>query len=417
MNEKTERQLRRRAVQLHRAGYSLRAIGRQLNRNPQWVAKWVQRFAHGGGPGLASRSRRPRQQPTKTSAWVRRQVVRLRRKLERARIGLIGATAIRRQWRKERLPSPGPSATTIKRILRAAGLTRTQPATRKAYFPAPRPTPTYRLQAMDWTERYLEGGVKVYAFHTLDLVSRAAEQTIRPNKNGASVRQHALDSWQSLGIPACLQLDNDAAFNGGYKGRRVIGQFVRLCLYVGVELIFLPVGEPERNGDIERFNGLWNCAFYNRNYFEAFSAVQASSEQFERWYMHDYAPPKLNGLTPAQAVAREQPGRRLSDAERAALPDPLPITAGRIHFIRLVSAEGALSLLNESWHVGKRLAGQYVWATVSIHRRTLSLYHRRTADKPVRLLREYPYPLSEPVVPLLPQFQSGRCRRKVSTMS
>lgn len=416
MNETTERRLRRRAVRLHRAGHALRAIGRQLNRNPQWVAKWVERFDQGGGPALASQSRRPRRR-VKTSAWGQRQVLRLRRKLQRARIGLIGAAAIQRQWRKEQLPTPVPSLSTIKRILSAAGLTRAKPVGRPAYFPAPRPTPTYPLHAMDWTERYLEGGVKVYAFHTLDLACRAAKQTIRPNKNGASVRQHALDAWQSLEIPACLQLDNDAAFNGGYKVQRVMGQFVRLCLYVGVELIFLPVGEAERNGAVESFNHLWNCAFYNRHHFETFAEVHASSPQFESWYMHDYSPPALHGLTPAQAAERAQAGRCLTEAERAAIPEQLPITAGRVHFIRLVKADGTISLLNESWRVGKRLAGQYVWATVSTHGRTLSLYHRRAIDKPVRLVREYAYPLPEPVLSLLPQFQHGRRRRQVSTMS
>lgn len=417
MNEKEERQLRRRAVRLHGASHSLRAIGARLNRHPQWVAKWVRRFDNRGGPGLRSRSRRPRGQPTRTPAWVRRQVLRLRRKLERAPIGLIGARAIQRAWRKECLPAPMPSLTTIKRLLHAAGLTGSKPAGSPAYFPAPCPTPAYALHAMDWTERYLEHGVKVYAFHTLDLAGRAAKQTISPNKAGATVHQHALDSWQSLGIPAFLQLDNDAAFNGGYKVPRVIGQFVRLCLYVGVELIFLPVREAERNGAIESFNALWSRAFYDRNHFDSFDEVQASRDTFEAWYMHDYEPPKLNGRTPAQAAGVAKPSRRLTDAERRAIPSPLPITAGRIHFIRPVSATGTITLLNESWRVGKRLAGQYVWATVSTHQHTLSIHHRRAAHKPVRRVRVRPYPLSEPVVPLGPQFQTGRRRCKVSTMS
>ena len=142
-----------------------------------------------------------------------------------------------------------------------------------------------------------------------------------------------------------------------------------------------------------------------------------SSARFENWYRHDYAPPKLKGLTAGQAAEQLSGGRHLTDAERAVLPDPLPITAGRIHFIRLVSTTGTISLLNESWRVGKRLAGQYVWATVSLHHRRLAIYHRRAADKPLRLVRAYAYPLPEPVVSLLPQFQSGRRRRKVSTMS
>ena len=416
MDENHERRLRRRAVRLHGLGQSLRAIGRRLERSAQWVAKWVQRFTRRGPAGLRSRSRRPPSAATALPAWVRRQVLRLRRALERAPIGLIGAPAIQRAWRKERLPAPPPSVATIKRILQRSGRTRAAAAGPAAYFPAPQPTPSYPLQAMDWTERYLVGGVKVYAFHTLDLANRAAKQTISPNKASGTVRQHTLASWQTLGIPAFLQLDNDGVFNGGYKVKRVIGQFVRLCLYVGVELIFLPVAEPERNGLIESFNHLWSKAFYDRRRFRTLARVQASSGEFESWYMHDYSPPQLSGQTPAQAAVLTQPYRRLSAGERLAIPGVLPITAGRIHFIRPVRADGTIPILNESWPVGKRWAGQYVWATVSTDPHTLSIYHRRSAAKPVRLLRRYAYPLAERVVPVSPEFRSQRHRRQVSTM-
>ena len=64
-----------------------------------------------------------------------------------------------------------------------------------------------------------------------------------------------------------MQLDNDAAFNGGYKVRRVFGAFVRLCLYVGIEPIFLPVGEPKRNSVVERLHGLWSQTFWRTHCF------------------------------------------------------------------------------------------------------------------------------------------------------
>ena len=124
----------------------------------------------------------------------------------------------------------------------------------------------------------------------------------------------------------------------------------------------------------------------------------------------------LSGQTPAQAAVLTQPYRRLSAGERLAIPGVLPITAGRIHFIRPVRADGTIPILNESWPVGKRWAGQYVWATVSTDPHTLSIYHRRSAAKPVRLLRRYAYPLAERVVPVSPEFRSQRHRRQVSTM-
>jgi hypothetical protein len=86
------------------------------------------------------------------------------------------------------------------------------------------------LDALDWTCRYLEGGVKVYAFHTLNLRTRALYQTLARTKELSIAQMHVLDAWQRQGIPRFLQLDNDAVFWGGYKVARMVGQFARLCL-------------------------------------------------------------------------------------------------------------------------------------------------------------------------------------------
>ena len=411
MNEPHERRLRRKAIRWDGQGVPPAVILQRVGRSRAWLSKWRRRFERSGTRGLRSQSRRPQHRPRQYRAWARRQVVRLRRALMRQRVGLIGAAAIRQVWRREQLPGPIPSPATIKRILRVSHLAGR--AVKPAYFPAPRATARYGLQATDWTERYLTDGIKVYAFHTLDLTSRAAHQTISGNKASATVRAHALDTWKTLGIPDFLQLDNDGVYNGGYKVRRVIGQFVRLCLYVGVELIFLPFGEAERNGDIESFNHLWNKAFYNRRHFGSLARVAAASPEFAAWYVHDYLPARFNGNPPRPNAT---PRHRLSAADRRALPEPLPITAGRIHFIRQVEPDGTIRLLNETWPVSKRLAGRYVWATITTHQHRLQIYHRRAATQPVRLVRQYAYPLSEPVVPPQPRFRRSYPRRKVSAM-
>jgi hypothetical protein len=250
---------------------------------------------------------------------------------------------------------------------------------------------------MDWTCRYLDGGAKVYAFHTLNLRTRACAQTIAADKTTATVRQHALQAWKSLGIPLFLQLDNDAAFNGGYKVPRVFGQFVRLALYVGIELIFLPVGEPKCNGDIEQFNRLWAQAFFERQRFGTVVACQRASPTFVQWYHTHYAPPKLGDRTPRAAQRAAGPHRRLTERQIAQLPEPLPITAGRVHFIRPVAPDGTLTLLNETWPVGKRWAGKYVWATITTHTRRLDIWYQRSIQHDWRWLKSFAYALPEPV--------------------
>jgi hypothetical protein len=119
--------------------------------------------------------------------------------------------------------------------------------------------------------------------------------------------------------------------------------------------------------------------------------------------MNDYAPPTLDGQTPAQAQ-RAEPRRRLTAAQAAALPAQLPITIGRVHFIRQVKPDGTIALLNETWRVGKRWAGKYVWATITTHRQKLEIWYRRSARHEWRLHKTFAYALEEPVKRRPPAF-------------
>jgi len=111
----------------------------------------------------------------------------------------------------------------------------------------------------------------------------------------------------------------------------------------------------------------------------------------------------LAGLTPTQAQ-RTESKRRLTATQVARLPDPLPITAGRLHFIRKVKLDGTISVLNETWKVGRRLAGKYVWATVITHCRRLEIWYQRSAQHDWRLLKIYAYEIPETVARLKPEF-------------
>lgn len=416
MNEKRERQLRRSAIRLDLQGQRPKDILQSVSRSRTWFSKWRKRYQRWGWAGLDDHSRCPHHQPRRVSPRVRRLVIRVRRQLQRRHLGLVGPKAIQRELRLTGALRRPPSEATIKRILRAARLRRpTRRDPPAAYYPAPQPTPQFVIHAQDWTERYLEGGQKVYAFHSLDLESWACRQTIRPDKTYATVRAHVLRTWKTLGIPDAVRMDNDAAFSGGNKAQRCFSQFVRLCLYVGAEPIFIPVGEAARNGEVEWLNGLWGRACWQRQHFTSLRQVQRASPQFEAWYHHEYAPPRLQGRTPAQAHRRVT-RRRLTEREGRPLPEKLPLTAGRMHFIRQVQAGGTIKILNETWHVNKRLAGQYVWATVWTHRQILEIYHRRSSLEKVRLVKTYPYTISESVKPLCPDFRRSHRRRKMSTM-
>jgi hypothetical protein len=337
--------------------------------------------------------------------------------LEKVPVGLIGPQAVRQKLKQGHL-RPLPSGSTIARILRQAGLVcgSVAPAQPHAYYPHPHAAAHFRLHALDWTCRYLPGGRKAFAFHTVDYASHDLHQDILGDKSAPSACAHAMGVWRGpLGLPDALQLDNDAALAGSHRDRRSFGRFVRLCLAVGVEPIFLPFYEPKRNELVEELNGLWQWALWRRRRFQSLGQVQRSQSRFLPWYRHHYFPPALGGQTPAQA-SRRQPVVRLSVRQQGQLSQPLPITAGRVHFIRLVDAHGQITLFNENWRVGRRWSGEYVWATVSTQRRRLEVYHRASAGHKTLRIKSWSYCLAENVVPLPAEFRRRVRRRTMSAM-
>ncbi|MCA1605563.1 MAG: helix-turn-helix domain-containing protein, partial [Acidobacteria bacterium] len=270
MEEKNAQEVatRRRALRMWLNKKRPCEIIRQLARSHKWFYKWLERFKKFGWPGLADQSRRPHTPSPSYPASARQLVVRLRRRAQQRKVGLIGARVLHSEIKRHRLLPKAPSLTTINRWLKEADLLSSPgPAPEDVYYPHWRLPPGHVGHAMDWTARFLEGGEKVFAFHTLDLATHALAQTLSRDKAGESLHRHVLEAWQMIGLSDFLQLDNDAAFNGGGKTPRRIGAFVRLCLFLGIELIFIPPGEPERNGEVERVNGLWEESFWDRDHF------------------------------------------------------------------------------------------------------------------------------------------------------
>lgn len=380
-------------------------IIRQLSRSHKWFYKWLNRFKQHSWPGLADQSRRPHTSSPGHPSSARQLVVRLRRQAEKRKVGLIGARALHSQIRHQHLLPQTPSVRSINRWLKAAGLRPSPPAApKKVYYPHGRWPDGYVGHALDWTERFLAGGEKLFAFHTLDLQTRALAQTLTRDKSGASLRQHVLEVWQTLGLPDWLQLDNDAAFNGGGRTPRRFGAFVRLCLWLGIELIFIPPAEAARNGEVEWVNHLWATSFWERDHFRSFNDLSRKRHRFLQWYRQEYYQAALGDRTAAQAL-RGQRRTRLTAKQVRALPDQLPITAGRVHFIRRVSESGEIKLLSETWQVSRSLAHQYVWATVITQAQRLEIYHRRSARAAPRLIKTFAYQLPEVVAPLGEEFR------------
>jgi hypothetical protein len=225
---------------------------------------------------------------------------------------------------------------------------------------------------------------------------------------------HSAHVWQELGVPAYTQVDNESCFSGGFTHPAVLGKVLRLGLFVGTELVYSPFYHPQSNGTVERFHQEYSHHVWDKRQLPDFEAVQQHSPSFFDLYRHSRHHFALDGHSPVECH-RALPAYRLPDSFR--FPKRLPLTAGKVHFIRPVSETRKITVLNLEWDVPRAKPNQGVWATLEFTLRGARLYvYDAAPDAPKRTrLANYPFPLKEPVQPLQAQFQQARphCRRSL----
>ena len=79
----------------------------------------------------------------------------------------------------------------------------------------------------------------------------------------------------------------------------------------------------------------------------------------------------------------------------------LPVSAGRLHFIRRVQSDGTVSVLTVAWQVPSDDLRRGVWVTVTLHPdgSTLAVYDAAPDASDRQCLVTYPFPVKDAVVP------------------
>lgn len=402
--ERADAQQRQLAVRLYQAGMAVTAIAQKLKHSISWVYKWITYHVHHPWTRFRSVSRAPHHHPTQTPEAVERRILRLRRQLVRhqpraLRFAGIGARTIQREYRKRY--GTAPSLSTIQRILDHHHLVVHARPPRVRYRPHPAADVPNAVQATDIITRWIRGGSVVQTFNTVDVYSNDVCSTTHAEKSGAEASQHLLHTWKTLGMPALAQFDNEAAFSGG-RYARSISHVVRLCLYFGIPVLFTPLDEASYNWPVEIFNDLWAQRFWNRHQFSRRGDVPRAQQTFLNWYRTEYIAPRQSD-TPAH-LRQGYPIQLLPDRWAEQVPDRLPICAGQIHAVRRVDEMGYTSFLAVPLRVGKRYAERYAWVTLETADQRLTVWYQPRAEADWRQLKEVPFLLKEPVLPVLKQF-------------
>jgi len=97
-----------------------------------------------------------------------------------------------------------------------------------------------------------------------------------------------------------------------------------------------------------------------------------------------------------KGLTQIEPVRLLKNTMKIYL-DKLPLTEGKIHFIRQVGNVGQINVLNEVFNVGEEFTSEYVWATICLKKQKIEVYYRAQDQEAVGLVKEFDYTITDEI--------------------
>ena len=364
------------AVQQYLAGESPQSICASLGKTKPWLYKWVARNTPDDPAWCDDQSRRPLSSPYRTPAEIEKIVEMVRLNLYNKGL-FCGNQAI--QWEMNDMKvQPILSLSTIGRILRRRELThrRTGRYTPKGKkypeLPALSPNQTHQVDMVG--PCYLTGPIRFYSLHAIDAAINRCGIEPMPSRAAQSVLDAVYAIWLRMGIPENLQVDNEMAFFGSPVHPRGMGPLIRLCLYYGVNLWFIPPSEPWWNGVVEKFNDHYQQKFLVKVTMSSMTQLGQESLAFEHRHNNTYRYSKIKGKTPLKALASMEkklifPSK--GDAPRYPLDKP---EEGCYHLVRFIRSDCRLNIFGEMFPAPPETQYEYVVATVDVKDQKLKLF-------------------------------------------
>jgi transposase InsO family protein len=273
------------------------------------------RYRLDGLNGLEPRSRRPRSNPSATTAMLRDRIIELRLHLTAQGLD-AGPVTIAWHLEQERLHVP--STSTIRRILHTAGLVTPEPRKRpkSSYlrFAAAQPNETWQS---DFTHWRLADGTDIEILNWLDDHSRyLLSCTAHRPVTGDDVVTTFLAITDEHGIPASTLTDNGRVYTARFGGGR--NAFEYLLPLLGTRQKNGSPGHPQTQGKIERFHQTLKRWLTAR---PAATTIQELQHQLDHFRDH------YNEHRPHRSNERTTPGTTYR-----ATPKAFPASAREGHF-------------------------------------------------------------------------------------
>jgi transposase InsO family protein len=312
--------------------------------------KWLARYRTEGSEGLAERSRRPHDSPTRSAQHIEARVLELRhaygwggRKIAR-RLRDLGETQI-------------PAPATITEILRRHGLIDEQASRQRQHWQRFEHAHPNSLWQMDFKGDFptLESG-RCAPLTVIDDHSRYNIVLSACSRMTTQVVQQALEqAFHSYGLPSRINTDNGAPWGSPSAP----GQLTELAVWLirlGIQVSYSRPYHPQTNGKDERFHRSLKAEVLARQTFSTHAQVQQALDCWRQVY---------NTERPHEALEMAVPITRYACSLRR-MPERLPEPEyGGSDEVLLVNSNGVVRFRGEKVKLSIALRGLHVAARPS----------------------------------------------------
>jgi hypothetical protein len=227
----------------------------------------------------------------------------------------------------------------------------------------------------------IQGGYGVEVLNGISLHGALVASWPRAKIAAKTVLNALVEHWREFGLPDYAQFDNDTVFQGPHAHPDTVGRVSRLCLSLGVTVVFAPPRETGFQAAIESYNGRWQAKVWNRFRFESRRQLLSQSNKY------------------VTAVRRRAVARIDAAPPRRPFPEPWTLNLqdvliGTLIYLRRTNDQGRVTLLGRTYDVSSSWPHRLVRAEVQLQHGRIRFYALRRRDIQYQpLLCEAPYQL------------------------
>lgn len=277
-------QVRMDAVKMYRKGNSMRAVARHFGYNVSTISKWIKKAPDDARKTIPTESSRPHTQPNALSQSTIDLIVELRLKKHRCaevvhyQVNQLGVSV---------------SLSSVKRVLKRAGLLREKSKWKKYHKPIPRPIAAYPGALVQLDTIHIQPyrtKKRFYVYTLIDVYSRWAHAWASDKISAGITVSFLRQAQQQSGFDfTMLQTDHGPEFSKWFTS------------HSGVLHRHSRVRKPNDNAHIERFNRTIQeeCLYYIKQ--DSISHQEAIQEWLP-YYNDEREHLSLNFLSPNQVL-------------------------------------------------------------------------------------------------------------------